>query len=330
MATRLRLHTPADRLPLTSDTADAYDAVGAAYRNYADGENSHLFEFVGAYAFADREIWNRLEAELVRLRTAGRHAIRILDAGCGPGTWLLRLAARARDLGFTAIDGRGFDISREMIGLADARKSSLADPHIGISFDVADIANALDDEDDGSYDLVLCLYGVLNHLPHEARIQAAAALTRVVEGGIFVSVRTVGSTPSIFVSGLDQASDFHQDNEHDRLEIDLIDGRHIGFNSHLFTAAELQKLFTPNLDIAEVVGLDLFHARFALDPRWNPQGPADVATAEGLARLEHLCAHDPAFLDRAAHVLLHACSKVGDLAAASASASHSNLRAPIS
>ena len=326
MATRLRLHTPGNQPLLPSDTADAYDAVGAAYRNYADGEDSRLFDFIGAYAFADREIWMRLEAELVRLRTAGRHAIRILDAGCGPGTWLLRLAARARDLGFTAIDGRGFDISGEMIALADARRSSLSDPHIGISFDVADIANALDDEDDGSYDLVLCLYGVLNHLPHDARVQAAAALTRVVEGGIFVSVRTVGSMPSIFVSGLDRARDFHQDNEHDRMEIDLTDGRHIGFNSHLFTAAELEALFSASLRTAEIVGLDVFHARFALDPRWNPQAPTDAAMAEGLVRLEHLCAHDPAFLDRAAHVLLHACSRVGDPASAAGSANHSNPR----
>lgn len=308
MAARLRLHTPANQPALHSDTADAYDAVGAAYRNYADGADARLFDFVGAYAFADREIWTRLDAELVRLRTTGRHAIRILDAGCGPGTWLLRLAARARDLGFTAIDGRGFDISGGMIALAEARKASLQDPHIGISFDVADIATALDDEDDGSYDLVLCLYGVLNHLPFEARVAAAAALTRVTEGAVFASVRTVGSTPSIFVDALDQARAFHQDNQRDRLEVDLIDGRHVGFSSHLFTAAELKALFSTGLQTIELVGLDLFHGRFAPDPRWNPQGPPDAATEDALVRLEHLCAHDPAFLDRAAHILLHAGS----------------------
>jgi SAM-dependent methyltransferase len=308
MATRLRLRTPSRQPPPVSEAARAYDLVGEDYRNYADGRNAALFDFSGAYAYADREIWSRLEAELVRLRTAGRHAIRILDAGCGPGTWLLRLAARARDLGFTAIDGRGFDISGEMIALADKAKAAVDDPHIGIRFDVADIANALDDEDDGSYDLVLCLYGVLNHLPHDARISAAAALTRVAEGDIFVSVRTVGSTPSIFVSALEQARDFHQDNERDRLEVDLADGRHIGFSSHLFTAAELQALFSARLQTSEIVGLDLFHGRFALDPRWNPNDLRQDAIAESLVRLEHLCAHDPAFLDRAAHVLLHARS----------------------
>ena len=308
MATRLRLHTATQPPPIKSEAANAYDAVGKAYLHYADGKDAGLFDFRGAYAFADREIWGRLDAELVRLRTTGRYAVRILDAGCGPGTWLLRLATRARDLGFTAIDGRGFDISGEMIALADKAKLAFADPHIGISFDVADIASALDDEDDGSYDLVLCLYGVLNHLDPEARAIAAAALTRVTEGNIFVSVRTVGSTPSIFVNALEQARDFHQDNEHDRLEVDLADGRHIGFSSHLFTAAELQALFSTDLRISEVVGLDLFHGRFALDPRWNPNHLNQDAIEENLVRLEHLCAHDPAFLDRAAHVLLHARS----------------------
>jgi SAM-dependent methyltransferase len=310
MATRLRLHTPPHQPPIPSEAARAYDAVGAGYRDYADGMNAGLFDFTGAYSYADREIWARLEAELVRLRTAGRHAIRILDAGCGPGTWLYRLAIRARDLGFTAIDGRGFDISHEMIALAEETKPRFDDPHIGLRFDVANIGDALDDEDDGSYDLVLCLYGVLNHLTPEAQAAAAAALTRVAEGDIFVSVRAVGSTPSIFVSALDQATDFHQDNERDRLEINLTDGRHIGFNSHLFTAKELQTLFAERLQTSEIVGLDLFHGRFALDPRWNPQGLRQDVIEEGLVRLEHLCAHDPAFLDRAAHILLHARSIV--------------------
>lgn len=311
MVTRLRLRTPPDQQPIVSEAANAYDAVGAEYLEYADGRNAGLFDFVGAYAFADQEIWMRLDAELVRLRAGGRHAIRILDAGCGPGTWLLRLAARARDLGFTAIDGRGFDISHEMIALAGARRAMLRDLHIGIGFDVADIAHAFDDEDDGSYDLVLCLHGVLNHLPQDERVRAAADLTRVAEGDIFVSVRTVGSTPSIFVGALDQARDFRQDNRQDRLEIDLTDGRHIGFNSHLFTATELQALFSCRLQITEIVGLDLFHGRFALDPRWNPVDLPNAEIAESLMRLEHLCAHDPAFLDRAAHVMLHARSIVG-------------------
>jgi len=59
-----------------------------------------LFDFDSRYAFADREVWQRIEAALVDLRLQGRRTLRILDLGCGPGTWTLRTALRARALGF--------------------------------------------------------------------------------------------------------------------------------------------------------------------------------------------------------------------------------------
>jgi len=123
MATRLHLrpHTARPPAPL-SDAARAYDTVAAAYCAHAEGQDSGLFTFGGAHGFTDRALWARLDAMLVRLWTEGRRAIRILDAGCGPGTWLLRLAVRARDLGFTAIEGRGVDCAPAMIGLARSRR----------------------------------------------------------------------------------------------------------------------------------------------------------------------------------------------------------------
>ncbi len=291
------------------EAAGAYDAVSERYLAYADGDHADLFDFRGSHAFADKEIWARLDAFLVELRTSGRHAIRILDAGCGPGTWLLRLAIRARDLGFTAIEARGFDISPEMIALAHHRLALVDDPHIGIRFELGDIVTELDQEDDGCYDLVVCLYGVLNHLTAAEREAAAAAIARVTDGDALVTVRAAGSPPSIYVAALGEAKGFHQDHERDRLDVDLADGHHISFNSHLFTARELRALFEQRMAIAEMAGVDLFHGRFAPDPHWNPAGVGDGAADEGLERLEHLCAHDPAFIDRATHLLLHARSR---------------------
>ncbi len=307
MFPRLRLRSAYKEPPPASEAAHAYDALSSDRAAPAGGAS--LFDFAGADAFACRETWARLDAELVRLRTSGRHAIRILDAGCGRGEWLLRLAIRARDLGFSAIEGRGFDMSRNMIALAEASKAAADDPHVGIQFDVADIDTALDDEDDGSFDIVLSLHGMLNHLSAERRTAAAAALARVTDGSAFIAVRTAGSPPALYVTDVERARSFHQNNEADRLEIDLVDGRHIGFSSHLFTASELQALFAAHLETAELVGLDLFHKRFAPDPRWNPGNVSAETLKGGLERLEHLCSHDPLFLDHAAHVLLHARSK---------------------
>lgn len=294
-------HTPAE-------AARAYDEAGETYRAYADGDRERPFHFNGAYAFADREIWQRLDATLVQLRTAGRHAVRILDAGCGPGTWLIRLALRARQLGFTAIEGRGFDISEHLIDLARDHARSINDETIGLAFDVADIRTATELEDEESFDIVLCLYGVFNHLDQTCRTVAAAELSRVCASDLFVTARAVGSTPTIYISELTRAARFAQDNGHDRLAIDLVDGRHIDLDSHLFDAAELRGLFAASLLPVETVGLDLFHDRFAPRANWNPPSVSSAPIGEWLERLEHLCAHDPAFIDFAAHILVHARS----------------------
>ena len=54
-----------------------------------------------------------------------------------------------------------------------------------------------------------------------------------------------------------------------------------------------------------MVGLDLFHGRFAADKRWNP---AEIERQEDfeldLDELEHRYASNPNFIDRAAHILL--------------------------
>lgn len=285
-----------------AEVARAYDVAGADYRDYADGDAA-IADFTGRYGFADREVWARIDSALVDLRAQGRHAIRILDLGCGPGTWLLRTVARARDLGFTAIEGRGIDISPAMIGLARQAAVRLKDLRIGLTFDVGDILEALEQEGRHACDITLCLYGVLNHVAPATLPAVTRALARSTDGALIATVRTTGSLPSIFISGIEKARRFHQDHEHDRLEIDMVDGRHIEFGLHLFRASEVRALFSPHCTVRELVGIDLFHSRFRPELGWNP--PADDPALEaGLARLEHFCATDPAFIDRAAHILL--------------------------
>lgn len=285
-----------------NEAADAYDAVGDTYLHYADGHARTRFEFSGRYGFADREIWRRIDAELVSIRSSGRTCVRIIDVGCGPGTWLLRCALRASALGFTVIEGLGIDISPAMIALAVKGQAAVKDAAVRLDFRVADVTHGLVCEE--SADIVLCLYGVLNHLPISEH-QAVASQLASAGRSLFVTVRTIGSLPSIFIAGIEQARYFHQDNERDRLAIDLVNGMHIEFPLHLFAADEFHALFATYGRIVERAGLDIFHARFATDQRWNPEGMGDTEFREALERLEHLCANDPRFLDRAAHVLLH-------------------------
>lgn len=282
----------------------AYDAVAADYFHYADGSGEQLFTFDSRYAFADREVWQRIDAALIDLRAQGLRTIRILDLGCGPGTWLIRALLRARSLGFDHAVGFGVDISAELIGLARDNAARIGSSGIEVAFAVRDLQQALAGEAPGSCDLVLCLYGVLNHLPSAAHASIAAGMARVADGRVVLTVRAACSPPSIFVTGIEDARAYHQDHDRDRLAVDLKDGRHLEFDSHLFASGELRQLFEPVLDIQELVGIDLFHSRFKHDPHWHRDGPIDAGFEARLAGLEHFCASDPEMIDHAAHILL--------------------------
>lgn len=290
----------------SAEIAAAYDAAGQDYFTYADGQVDTLFEFSGHYSYADQAVWRQIEAALQDLYRQGRQHIRILDAGCGPGTWLIRAANHALTLGFTQVEAIGFDISPEMISLANHNARCKG----SYSFRTGDIAMPLPEES-GSIDLTLCLYGVLNHLPCETHVGIAAELARVTSGHLLVTVRAVGSLPTIFVDSLDAAHTFMQDNAQDRFSVDLVDGRHMEFTSHLFCAAEFKGLFDPHVEDVRLLGLDVFHSRFARHPRWNPDAlPYATHFEQELCRLEERCGADPVFIDRAAHILLHAdCSR---------------------
>src|SRR5271168_5515551 len=96
----------------SANIASAYNQAGADYGAYADGDPTRLFEFSGCHAYADRRIWTLLQRKLSELRAAGARSISILDAGCGPGTWLRRIVTQAHLLGFDQITARGFDVAR--------------------------------------------------------------------------------------------------------------------------------------------------------------------------------------------------------------------------
>ncbi|WP_419728624.1 class I SAM-dependent methyltransferase [Lichenicola sp.] len=293
---------------LSAGAATAYDAAGADYLSYADGDPTRPFEFEGCLGFADREIWRRIDARLAQLAAAGQRHIRILDAGCGPGTWLGRIVLGAHTHGFTTIEAHGLDISPAMVALARTTLHLACSVHdiTGARLDVslADLNQRLPFPD-RHFDIGLCLYGVLNHLPRASHAAVASELARVTGDALFVTVRAVGSLPTIYVDRLDRARSYRQDNDADWLDVDLADGRHLGFPSHLFRADELRGLFRPLLGTVATIGLDVFHGRFATDPNWNPRAiRGQDSFDESLDRLEREYGSDPNFIDRAAHILL--------------------------
>jgi len=294
----------------TDDVADIYNQAGDDYVSYADGDTSRPFAFDGMHAYADRCVWAVLEKKLTDLRASGASSVRLLDAGCGPGTWLRRLVIRAHALGFSSITARGFDIAQAQIQRARLAARNLSSfPGVNLTFDVADLADRLP-EPDASVDLTLCLYSALSHLPIARLKDISTEIARVTSGHFITTVRPIGSTPTAFVDSVENVRRLKQDNIRDRCEIDLSDGRRMAFGFHLFTAVELRSHFAGCFDIEDLRGLDLFHGRFMPDPRWNPECRlTDSSLAVELERLERAYATSPEFMDRATHLLLVARSR---------------------
>lgn len=295
--------TVADAAP--AEVAKVYNDAGDDYAAYADGDLSRPFAFEGMHAYADRCVWAVLEKKLIDLRASGAGSVRLLDAGCGPGTWLRRLVIRARSLGFSSITARGFDIADAQIQRAQLAARNLSSlPGVNLTFEVGDLADRLS-EPDASVDLTLCLYSALSHLPVTRLPETSNELARVTSGYFITTVRPIGSMPTAFVDSIEKVRRLNQDHARDRCEIDLSDGRHIAFPFHQFTAAELRNYFASRFDIEDIRGLDLFHSRFMPDCRWNPVSPSDDSQLiDELERLEKAYATRTEFLDRATHLLL--------------------------
>src|ERR1700722_11569832 len=219
-----------------ADVGLDYDRPGEGYRAYAEGYVDKLYEFDGQYAYGDREIWRILGNTLNKLRARGRRELSVLDLGCGPGTWLRRTVDWAGKMGFTRITARGVDLAEAQVRRALVLSQDLASrAGVTLRFEVGDIREPMS-EPDGSVDICLCLYGVLNHLPAEDLSTVFGEVARVTKGKFVATVRAIGSAPTIYVDGVKAAKAYHQDNVHGRLEVEFQNGSQTSFPSHLFSA----------------------------------------------------------------------------------------------
>lgn len=97
-----------------------------------------------------------VERVLLRLRDEGRRAIRVVDVDCGTGRRLAGVVRRARALGFTAVEVRGYAPSAVAAGAAARARRRRADPGVGWTFGAEEAGAALATERaEGDADLIL-------------------------------------------------------------------------------------------------------------------------------------------------------------------------------
>lgn len=289
----------------TSPVAKAYDLSAATYGSYADGDTSDLFRFSGPHAYADHQVWTCIMARLSEIRLSGTISLSVLDAGCGPGTWLKRLVIAAKEMGFVEISARGFDVSAEQIQQARVNCRGLSSlPGVRLEFMVGDLTHSLP-EADNSVDLTLCLYSVLSHIPLAELPSVARELGRVTRGSFITTVRPVGSMASGLVAAISDVRRLRHDQRRNWCEVELADGCRAAFSFHLFSTDELDSLFKGIFEMEALEGLDFFHGRFAADPRWNPPSQdLPQALALELAKMEKHLSASPEYNDHANQLLL--------------------------
>ena len=97
----------------------------------------------------------QIASRLAEWRHRGHRSIRMLDLECGCGDRLLRAAAKARELGFVSIEGRGVDRSPHNVRRARRRAESEVHPSTSLVFEIGEPIAALAAEHDGAADLIL-------------------------------------------------------------------------------------------------------------------------------------------------------------------------------
>ena len=253
--------------------ASAYDHVGDGYGRYADGEAlEDPSEGANRFAHADAIVWETIRNTIEQLCAAGVSTLRVLDAGCGPGTWIKRIAAHAHSLGL-GVEAVGFDISTGQLDIARRRAESFLTglPGSGrpnLQFLEHNLADPLPWAD-GYFHMVLCNYVVLNHLPKSALPRVAEELCRVATYRVIATVRALASPPTGCIIGTEQVREYHQDCGRGELTLVLKDGTEHLLTFNLYSAETLKAVFTPHATVVDLRAIDLFLSRFATDANWT-------------------------------------------------------------
>lgn len=252
--------------------AGAYDHVGRDYGSYADGDGlEDPSKGPSRFAHADGIVWQTLRRLVDHLRADGVSTLRVLDAGCGPGTWIRRIATYARSQGL-GVEAIGVDISERQLAIARKQAENLSEDHSSkewkLEFSAHDLAEPLP-WSDGYFHMVVCNYVVLNHLSKNSVPQVVAELCRVASDRVIATVRALASPPTGCIIGSEQVREYHQDCGRGELKLVLKDGTEHLLTFNLFSADALKALFAPSATIVDLRAIDLFVSRFAPDGNWT-------------------------------------------------------------
>lgn len=295
-----------------------YDSFSNSYTQYANGTSalSELLELnesdvSHAFSWGDVQTWQSIEQSLdllinQREQSGEPHPIKVVDIGCGDGTWALRIAhhcfSRKVPVSITCLD-----LSPAMLDSARAHFEQFfaqcQPDDMCVTYALCDLATGLPEPiKRDKFDITLCLHTVLNHLPATCLNFAIAELVAATRGFLFFSVKPPFSRPTFYAAPMSDILHFDRRNEH-LYALDRSGSFHI-LRSNLISHQQLQDALAPLAVATQFIGLDVLVSRLTPDPRWVGDDPtAKLLPIEDLLSLEARTASDARYLNFANHIL---------------------------
>ena len=236
----------------------------------ATGSRTHRRAPVGSRTLT-QSCGRRSARRSISCARTGVSTVRVLDAGCGPGTWIRRIAAYAHRQGID-VEAIGVDISEGQLEIARSRAESFKARHPNARWKLEFLTHDLADPlpwPDGHFHMVVCNYVVLNHLPKSALARVVKELCRVATCRVIATVRALAGPPTGCIIGTEQVREYHQDCGRGELKLVLKDGTEHLLTFNIYSAETLRALFSPHATVVDLRAIDLFLTRFAPDANWT-------------------------------------------------------------
>ena len=225
-------------------TKHAYD-LADDYVKFADGDvERDLFSFQkfnNYWDYNDITTWETIRKHIAEVKPR-----KVLDIGCGAGSWSLRIAHDFPGVKVTGIDDSPGQIDRAL----KLMQVHNFDPRV--RFDVADATDLPFDDDE--FDVSICLHDVLNHIPdYEGAI---GEIMRVTSKLNITSVHGIYGPPTFFVRSKESITRCEKDGNLVRFEDE--DGKKYEVYFKRFSSEELKDGFADYGEIMDCLGIDIF------------------------------------------------------------------------
>lgn len=262
------------------------------YIRYADGDiTNNLFRFTEMlmpWDYNDKVTWDILCKHIGQ-----NNAKKIVDVGCGPGTWAFRIAQK-----FPSVRVTGFDVSEELVEEAkELQRGTFPNLADRVTFYVGDACNI--HAADQSYDMSLCLHSVLNHIPEYG--EAVRELRRVSRSNISSMHAIYGPPTFITIPPEDVLEWGRKDNW---MVIKTRAGEEHSIYFALLTSTDIHDLFSRYFRVRDMLGIDILATKnLGLLCGMNP-GVKLNGHLDDIQSLEDRICRDDRFMDHAKNIMV--------------------------